>query len=371
VAVTFSPRDQRLKAFTYTMAGMLLGVGLSSFYFLSALAHAKHFPVSRLPLWSYVEGHLLTLRKLLDANTDGFIRLMGLTVVDMITICLVCSVFVFAKGQPTSKKAVSFWLMVCIIPVLLVHGRSAPIWHMCAPFFAAIQYPWRLNIVLCIATLAIVAVSVAETPNLRRFARASFLAVLFVLSVPWLVSYANIWSHYRFDTPRQMTSVSDDDGWFLAWTAPGLDDASALRASAGPQIAFPNGTASILLWRPRDIEFVTNSSAGGQVIISQFYYPEWRAWDVDGRPIDVGVKMPEGLLEVKVRSGLRHIWLEIPIGPTERIGRWISGLSALLSVTLVWWIKLRGGNQQIHVNDQKQNDDCTVSAADVSQNLHI
>jgi hypothetical protein len=320
---------------------MLLGTGLSSFYFLSALANAKYFPVSRLPLWSYVEGHLLTLSKVLEKGSDGFIPLMAVTVVDMIAVCILCGVFVLAKGNLRSKKSVLFWLMICVIPVLLMHGRSARIWHMCPPLFAAIQYPWRLNIVLCIAALPILALFLSEMPKSRPFVRASLLISLFVLLVPWLVSYARIWARYRVETARQMTSVDDDDGWFLAWTAPGTNDVSALRASSGPQLIFleGTGTANVLLWTPRHIEFVTNSSTGGQVMINQFYYPPWRASDNDSQAVQVRAKAPEGLLEVTVPPGIQRIRLDIPLGPMERIGRWVSGLCVFVSVALLWAVK--------------------------------
>jgi hypothetical protein len=348
-AVVFSPRGHKLKSVFYTGAGMLLGIGLSCFYFLSALSHAKYFPVSRMRLWSYVEGHLLNVGKLLDKGTDGFIRLMTLTVVDMLAVCILCSVFVLAKGQSRSKRGALFWLMICVIPVLLMHGRSAKIWHLCPPLFAAVQYPWRFNIVLCIAALPILAIFLSEISRVRPLFQALLFVLLCVLLTPWLLSYTSIWARYRVETPRQMTSVDDDDGWFLAWTVPGIDDASALRASAGPQLTFLGGagSANVLLWKPRHIEFQTNSSTGGHVIINQFYYPAWRA-SGDNQAIQVGAKTPEGLLEVSVPPGLQRVRLEIPISPAERIGRWISGLCVLLSLALAWRMRTLDSHRNVH-----------------------
>jgi hypothetical protein len=175
------------------------------------------------------------------------------------------------------------------------------------------------------------------------------LALLFVLLIPWLVSYASIWGRYRVETARQLTSVDDDDGWFLAWTVPGVDDASALRASTGPQLRFlaGTGTANVLLWQPRHIDFETNTPTGGQVMISQFYYPAWRASDSNNQAIQVRAKAPEGLLEVNVPPGPQRIRLEIPISPTERIGRWISGLCVLMSIALVLGVRLPGSHRNV------------------------
>ena len=40
-----------------------------------------------------------------------------------------------------------------------------------------------------------------------------------------------------------------------------------------------------------------------------------------------------------VPPGIQRIRLDIPLGPMERIGRWISGLSVFVSVALVWVVK--------------------------------
>jgi hypothetical protein len=335
-ALALSPQGRKVESVLYTAAGMLLGTGLSCFYFLSALSHAKYFPVSRLPLWSYVEGHLLTAGKLFGAGFDGFIRLMSLTVLDMVALCVFCSVFALAKGHPM-KKTVLFWLMICVIPVLLMHSRSAAVWHRCPPLFAAIQYPWRLNIVLCIAFLPIFAAFVSGTSGLRRVHRISLFVLLSVLLIPWLLSYGSIWRSYKGQTPRSFAKVDDDDGWFQAWTAPGLDQVSALRASTGPQVRFlaSTGTATVLLWRPRHIEFQTNSAAGGHVIINQFYYRSWRALVHGNQAIEVMPKMPEGLIDVSVPPGPQQVKLEIPVGLAERIGQGISVLCILLSLAVI------------------------------------
>ena len=70
-------------------------------------------------------------------------------------------------------------------------------------------------------------------------------------------------------------------------------------------------------------------------MVNQFYYPEWRAVNVnDGRLLDVKAGLPEGLLEVQVPPGHQQVRLEIPLAFAERLGRWISVLCVLVCVVL-------------------------------------
>jgi hypothetical protein len=170
--------------------------------------------------------------------------------------------------------------------------------------------------------------------------------------VPWFMAYGNIWRRYQMEAAHPTEAVTpiphvdDHDGWFYAWSPPGIDEARAIDASNGPQVRFltGEGTADVLLWKPRHIEFQTNSATGGWVMIRQFYYASWRAALVGpykaspDQTLDIDIKaaMPEGLLELQVPPGRQQIQLEIPIGRAERVGYWISVLFAFLCVGVTW-----------------------------------
>jgi hypothetical protein len=133
--------------------------------------------------------------------------------------------------------------------------------------------------------------------------------------------------------------VNEDDGWFDAWSAPELDQGSALKASLGPKVRFLGaaGTSDVRLWKARHIEFQTNSGAGGWVMVNQFYYPLWRA-SLAGttQALNIKTAMPQGLLALEVPPGEQEIILEIPTTAAERAGRWTSVFCVLLSTILLW-----------------------------------
>jgi len=330
-ALALSAKGQKLNSAFRIAAGMLLGVGLSCFYFLPALFHAKYFPVSRLPIWSYRYDYLFSFGTVTN-NPNRVVREIALGFFDLLAFCAICGAAVLAKGSTDSRKRIAYWLAIGMIPAFLMTSLSAPIWRPI--LFEAIQFPWRFNIVLCVAALPIFAAFVGEWPRLPRLYKAWSLVLLAAVLTPWLVEYGAIWRSYRGQTEPARRVVNEGDGWFYAWAPPGMDESRALQASIGPQVRFLTGmgTANVLLWKPRHIEFQTNSSTGGWVMINQFYFPLWRSSASPDRVLDTKAVMPEGLLELQVPPGPQQIQVEIPIGRPEQIGWWLSLSSALLCV---------------------------------------
>jgi hypothetical protein len=341
--IFFPPRGKEAKSLLRVAKGMLLGIGLSSFYLISAFSQAKYFPVSRLPLWRNLDHHFM-LRASTMLHGGGMIRKGSLAAASMIAVCLMCSAVVLAIGSAASKKRVYFWLISCTMSVWLMTSASSLVWRGIPAFHAAVQYPGRLTIIFCIASLPILAAFLAETRTRPLLSRILMVLLLLVGAIPWLLAYRGVWTSYDWElqTPLKNTSVNEYDGWFLAWPVPGLDSASALRASREARVRFfaGDGSASALVWKPRHIEIETNSQNGGEIVINQFYYPAWKAFlAVGAQAVDVEAAMPEGLVKLKVPPGHQQIRLEIPLGPAERIGQWITGLSLILCLAMITRIR--------------------------------
>lgn len=343
-ALTLSARGEKIQSALRIAAGMTLGTGLSCFYFLPALFHSRYFPVLRLLRFFPVADNLIDLADLRGGiSRGGFVHWVSLSTLTIIAFMAICGSVAFVKGRSDSRGKTVFWLATCVLPVFLMSSVSLRVWKHFPLLFQAVQYPWRFNIVLCLAALSIGALFLSEASQLPRLRRIAALGSVFVVVLTWLVSYGDIWKRYMTDiaVPRQLVRpkqlVNDDDGWFESWSVPELDQASALRASVGSRVRFLGaaGTSDIQLWRPRHIEFQTDSQTGGRVMINQFYYPGWRASLVNAmRPLETKAAMPEGLLELEVPPGHQEIRIEIPIGAAEHIGRWISASCVLLCLLL-------------------------------------
>jgi hypothetical protein len=343
--LTLSPRGQGIQSTLRVAAGIMLGTGLSCFYLLSALFHSKYFSVLRLLRFFPVETNLISLADIQSGNSaNGFVHWVSLSTVSTIAFMAICGFVVLLKGGSESKREIIFWFTVCVLPVFLMSSVSLPIWRLFPWLFQAVQYPWRFNIVLCLAGVSTGALFLSEVRRSSGLGRVVALGLVCLIVLAWLVSYGEIWSRYKSDVaiPRASSPrllVNEDDGWFESWTVPEMNQASALSASAGPRVKFlqAGGISDVQVWRPRHIEFQTDSQRGGWVMINQFYYPAWTASLVGGGPpLEIKAAMPEGLLEVNVPPGHKQVRIEIPIGPAERIGDWISVTCALLSALLLY-----------------------------------
>lgn len=344
-ALLLSKKGQRLHSALAIAAGIFLGTGLSCFYLIPALYNAKNFPPERLiPQPSQTLSLFLAgAQSILGDN--HFYRAVAFIAADAIIVCFACGIAVFAIGRPESKRRASFWLAISVIPAFMICSVSLPIWRSWPALLAAVQYPFRLNIVLCVAEVAIVTIFLSESMGVTRLAAVIRFVLLLLVIVPWACSYLLVWKYYLQQPDPQAELASDEgipfleDGWFSSWTVPGLDGESAVQASTGPRVRFTSGvgTANVWAWMPRHIEFQTNSSTGGQVMINQFYYPSWQASLVpSAQRLVTKPAMPEGLVEVRVPAGQEQVSLDIGVEPAERVGLWISGLSVMLSLILIW-----------------------------------
>ena len=346
VLVLFA-RSERMEAALRVAAGMTLGTCLSAFYLLPALLQAKNFPVLRLlrPPYYFLEQNLISFADLTNREMrGGFVFWVALTTLSVVAFLILCCSVLFLKGRSASKPQILFWVAACALPVFLMLRISLPIWNHVPPLFKGVQYPWRFNIVLCLAAVYLTARFLSEVSRFSVLPRIILLGAVSAIVLSWVVPYVQIWSRYGTDVykpvPRQL--VNEDDGWFDSWSAEGMDQASALKASAQARVRFLAGseTPDVLLWKARHLQFRINSPSGGWVEVNQFYYPGWTASATGtAGPLPIRAALHDGLMEMEVPPGRQEIHVDLLAVPGEQLGRWISLLSLLLCGFLAWQIK--------------------------------
>lgn len=338
VAVTLSTRGRKIRSALFIAEGMLLGAGLSSIYLLPALFHRRYFPISRLSI--SLNAHLLHFGGWALFNTfdnQYFIRSVTWALIGTGAFIAFGGAMALKVGCSDRNKQIKLWMAVSAVSIWLMSHFSAPLWTRFPFLFHAVEFPWRFNIVLCLAALPVAAALLSDISWPLSVRRGLSLAFVLLLAVVWFTKYGEVWKRYDLSPFVHPDPVNTGDGLFMAWEPSGTDSWSALEASVGPRVRFleGNGTANVLLWEPRHIEFETYGATGGSVMINQFYYPEWRAENViEVRPLDIKAALPEGLLEVQVPPGHQQVRVEIPLGFAERLGRWVSALCVLLCMIL-------------------------------------
>lgn len=342
VALVNSEKGERLRSFCRVGFAMLLGAGLSSVYLFPALFHEQYISSARLitlPKYDWTANFLRFGRGLFvhDSETPEFMQKVSWLALCTIVPTALCGAIV-AKFAPSEvRKKASFWLGVCGLTLFIMSKASWPVWRL-LPRLQEIQFPWRFNALFCVVALPIFAFAVAKIPRLAGRWRLLPSAIISATAITWLLAYAAVWSRYDVRTSLQGSDSNrfvDSDPLFPAWSMPGIDEASARRASSDPRVRFREGegSATVLTWKPRQINFRASSAAGGWVMVNQFYYPQWNAeLSTSATGLELRPSLPGGLVEILVPSGNQEVRLEMPVTWAERWGRWISSLCLLTCV---------------------------------------
>lgn len=345
MALFLGQRDERRRVFLRLGAGMVLGVCLSAFYFLPALRSSEYFPPSH--LMPDLHEFLISPESLFgSSDPDPFKHRAALCGAEETLGCLSIGIGLLIRGSQRSKRVAWFWLAVCVPPCLGLWSFSAPFWRIAYPLLELIQYQFRLNLILCLAEIALLAALLADLDWGTGRAAVLRIALVTVIVAPWLFSYGAVWKAYlREGNPKAEFDNHQysyhSDGWFWSWYK-GSAPKRTFLSSQGPRARFIDGTGTVRvnLWEPRHIEIETDSAAGGTVLINQFYYPLWRARSMPSmNQILSPPSRPEGLLTAEVPAGHAQIQFDIPVHKSEVFGKWISLLSLLATGFLAWHLR--------------------------------
>jgi hypothetical protein len=332
----------RIKLALRLGAAGLLSVVLSSAYLLPALANAKYMPVSR--LMSGNPGYLLSnqlifigRRLIVHPGHEIFLQWISWAVICLAVVVMLSGIAALKWESRNLRENTLFWIAVCGVLVFLMSNFSTPVWQNLPQLHQTIQYPWRLNGPLCVGATAILGSFLSGINGRNWSHRFVFGVVACFLIGPFLFAYGNAWWHYKKDaTPPPndgVQLVNEHDGWFHTWLAPGASQQASFLASLGPKVRFREGDGSVSgsRWEPRRIQFETNSTTGGWIMINQFYYPLWQAESIgDHSRLPVRPAMPDGLLEVQVQPGTKNIQVDLPTSSSERLGCWLSLIGLLI-----------------------------------------
>jgi len=341
-AAILGESGQHVRNVLRTAAGMALGVGVSAAYLFTALAQEPNISASRfLSEGGYVlardflqfSKNVLLEKELLHGGGHFAARLTWVTL-DTIAVAA-CAAFV--AWRASERRQVIFWISVCVLSLFLMSPLSIGVWRV-VPGLELLQFPWRLNDVVCVAVAALLAMALAQFSRRLRVSDWVAVAVGVLLLVPWGEAYVQVWRQYalqRYEmAKRDDVALADDTLRFvwLRWTPPELYTPRAL-AELGqrPPAEFVNsrGTAAVASFADRHIEITTTSAAGGPLRVRQFFYPGWIARDETGEWLSVRPSQPEGLISITVPAGTHHVRLTLPLGNVELASWLISALSLL------------------------------------------
>lgn len=236
------------------------------------------------------------------------------------------------------------WGALGVAAFLMMLPPSQPLWSLLPPL-QRIQFPWRLNLVLALATVAVVALGTSVHKPWQWLWWGLLLLTListlaYVVHSPLTRPPTREAMAAEFDSkrsareyrPRQVPS-----GMFaptlLAWKDEFQPPISADQ---------PGASWTVQEWRPRRLALTVTAAVPTRLVLHQFDYPGWQAWLDEDLLLTVSADR-QGLLQVWVPAGRHRLSLELSARWPERLGNGLSLLGGLCWLLLLcrrqWWVQ--------------------------------
>jgi hypothetical protein len=238
------------------------------------------------------------------------------------------------------KGLANLLMLVTLASYLMMTSWSQLIWKI-FHFLWNIQFPWRFNEFLGLATAGLCALSISELQTAPRSSRRLGIFVALLLWGLVAVQPVRIRVLHELLFPLNPLSYETDaDGVIPVYAQGDPRQAMLAKPPADKRIHVDfergAGVAVVTSVRPRMIELEANCDGDCTLKIGQYFYPLWQATSSPGEiRVPLAPASASGLMELRLPPGEHHLKIELPWGWSERAGEWASLLCLLLIAILV------------------------------------
>lgn len=311
------------KGFVTHIIMMVLGLGLSAFFWLPALIemgstnvsaqvnatanYADHF-VCLMQLWTSQWGFGGSAR---GCTSDGLSFMLG-----KLNILLALASIVIWKLRPRKPYGTYLWLATtaALVGIVLTLQVSAPVWHV-LPKFAFMQYPWRF---LSLATfglslLAGYAVHVATSTRGRIVLACAVVGMVVLMDAKWFVP------QYVYTKDSKAFETREDIRWRVSKISDEYLPASLPRPNSESEIVsdtivsgVPIGVTPIFM-RATESRIAVESSTSAEITLNIASFPGW-TYSING--IRRAPLLVKGLPTFRIDAGqsvVAAIFIDTPI----------------------------------------------------------
>ncbi|TNJ15238.1 hypothetical protein CF111_20200 [Aeromonas sobria] len=310
-----------------TLLGQLWGLAMASLLLLPALLDQGGISMDQMRIGMF-EFHRNFLDRLPETSSDWRFRghLAWLTLLTLILLLVA-----WAAAREPRHPELLIWGTLGTLGFLMMLPLSEPLWHLLPPL-QLVQFPWRLNLLLVIATVAVVALGVpAYRPWQWLWWTVLALTLLsqavYVHESPLTQAPQKSALDGEFDSKRSAREYRPKQvpkGMFaptlLAWK----DEFQPAVTTEQQGISW-----QILNWQPRQIVLTVDAPAPAKLILHQFDYPGWQARLDDTLPLTIS-STRNGLIQVWVPAGRHQVTFTLTARWPERLGYGLSLIAWLL-----------------------------------------
>lgn len=338
ISLMFSPilflyavlRSKNKKILSFTLLIFILGLLLSSFFWLPALYEGKYVN-TQVFIGSMYKKHFPTPLQLLYSNwgfgtdvqkPEGLSPQIGILHIALIVLAL------FTLFRNKDKKNIIFWLGVFLLAVLITLPLSGFIWEKLS-ILRLYQFPWRFTALSGFAAAVIGCFALETFKNKKLY--LACLILLIISSIPFIKvkKYESKNDNYY----NNYLATTDYGATISIWTAgdPGEPAKTQLELIGG------KGKIENFVKKSNLHTFTINAETNSQILDNTTYFPGWIA-TIDGKkvPLEFQDMNHRGLITFYVPKGRHTVSLQF----TESPMRLLSDILSLIGLVTVLLLSL-------------------------------
>lgn len=356
LAILFSPilllylyflhKQDKKNNFTKTILSVILGLGLSAFFWLPSFVESSlvRAPLLESFLLQSYKIYFLPLKFLLNMpwGYGGFSLTdpgaMSFEIGKIHLTLIVLAVFLILKNiHARLSKIIIFCLLGFTFSVFMVTPYSKKIWET-VPYFIYTHFPWRYLAIAAFFSSVIAGYSVFLFKNIK-------LKIIFTVII---ISALLITEGYKFK-PKSMDpdykpsnfDLQDTTTWEYQYLPIWLEKPIEKEALQKVEVLTSKAEITTVNQNPTDYSFIVKAEGFSRLRYNNYYFPGWNLY-IDGKPTIIHFQNENNLIEFDVPQGYHRVQIKFEDTPIRKLGNLISLISSLIFLTsMIRFIKVK------------------------------
>jgi len=317
-------------------AAIVIGILLAGIYWVPALFSIHYVHIEK--MWTpYFDFRLWFFPPDEHLPQMVFKNRLFAVLCSTTTIFVLCWLNAFRERRTIDIALMSRCLALVGVAWFMMSPWSLIVWKT-VPELWKVQFPWRIAMVVDLAT-AIVVIFTLDSIYLHRDKLSTLcatvaLSLLLYTSDTYNPRLAGPSAPSPQSLPRFLAVGSDAREYRPRWISDAINftflDASRLNYDQG------KGRATVIDWKPRKISLDVSLRESTPIAIRQLYFPNWRARIDAGTVLNVQPDAETGLIQFVAPAGNYKLSLQLVPLLQESVGAALSGLALLILIGRFW-----------------------------------
>lgn len=331
--------EKRWDVAVLVCSALLLGAGISAFFWIPALLEKHDIALSLIPI-AKRSLYFVQLKQLIiptwgfapPTEHGGFSYQLGIGQILALLFVLILTIVGYTKKKKSyAIHCVSILLVLSVCYFLMMFSFTQKIWET-IPLLQEINYPWTMLSQLGFLTALLG--GFAAWYSKRSLYVASGIAIITVfLVIPYAQPSSLVDRGDQFYLTNEATTTSSDE-LMPIWvkTKPSSHFVDKVEAVSGSPVI------TDVRYTSKRISFTAHATAPSEFAINTIFYPGWEA-ESNGNKLPITYTGKKGIMHIRMDTGTHVVGLFF----RETTQRTIADLISLLTIGIIGMLFIRVG----------------------------